>query len=211
MLSLFLPSFWFVFPSLNPLFSLVDFCENHWVLELGIVLGCPSGFDSVLRPRRTSGLCSFWSWIDLNLFWWKRQNPNKSPSLFVFSDLRLNYKPVWVQILWTPWKLTFPRCVKFQINQSSFGSVSHSKTKFRAIENNTRKQYSFGLIQTFSVYFAICSFYWSRVSSRNIFQTWDHWWVDLYLVWAISYSPLKLSTHVSILRNKIWLAPINPF
>jgi hypothetical protein len=32
----------------------------------------------------------------------------------------------------------FKVCVKFQLNRSPFGSVSHSKTEFRATENITR-------------------------------------------------------------------------
>jgi hypothetical protein len=38
---------------------------------------------------------------------------------------------------------------KFHLNRSSFGSVSHHRTKFRADEINTSSRQGFGPIQTF--------------------------------------------------------------
>jgi hypothetical protein len=40
-------------------------------------------------------------------------------------------------------------CAKFHFNRSSFGSVSHPRTEFRAAEINTRLRHGFGSIRNF--------------------------------------------------------------
>jgi hypothetical protein len=72
--------------------------------------------------------------------------------------------------------------VKFQLNRSPFGLVSHSKLNFELLKTALDSNVILGRFGLFSVQFVFHSFCWSHVSLRNNLKIWDHLFIDVILV-----------------------------
>jgi hypothetical protein len=56
------------------------------------------------------------------------------------------------------------------------------------------------------VWFVIRLFCWSRLGIKNILKSWDHWFVDVILVWVFTSFQLEWSAHFQCLAAKFdWL------
>jgi hypothetical protein len=90
------------------------------------------------------------------------------------------------------------------------GRFCIEKLNFELLKTTLESDAVFGRFGLFGVYFVICLFHWSCVSSRDIFKTLYHWLVDIFFVWSIHSFSLKLSAQFLVLKDWILLAPIHP-
>jgi hypothetical protein len=134
--------------------------------------------------------------------WTCFENPNKTQYNLCFLICDWFTSPIELKICGDLGNIFFKLCIKFQLNLSRFGSVSHLKTKFRATEISNSLQHGIGATGLFGVRVAICSFWWSCVSISNILKSWDHWFANTVLVGALYLSQLKWSVQFQFLAAK---------
>jgi hypothetical protein len=84
------------------------YSKDHYLHPVGVVCACDLS----------------WSRFDFVI-----ENPNKTPILFVFSDLRLIHKLNWAQNLWRSWKLICPDMCKIssQLEFVCFNFISGNR------------------------------------------------------------------------------------
>jgi hypothetical protein len=143
--------------------SICGFVKNHWVLKLGIHLGNVGCWDTLFGSLYTLPWCSSWSWSKLISIWVRLRNPNKTPILTVFSELRLIYKSDWALNLCGPWKHI--ACVKFHLSRSPFGSISHSKLDFELLKSSLGSDTVLSRSGLLCARFVIRLFCWSSCES----------------------------------------------
>jgi hypothetical protein len=120
------------------------------------------------------------SWSQFDFVW---ENPNKTPILSVFSDLRLIYKSDCIKNFWRPWNTSFQGICKISVPSEFFWfSFAFENWIFELLKSALDSDTILDRFKLFGVRFVIRSFCWSRVSLRNILKSWDHWFTEVLLV-----------------------------
>jgi hypothetical protein len=111
--------------------------------------------------------------------------------MFVFLDLRLIHKFDWAQNLWIPWKHICLGVCRISFRSEFIWFSFTYKNRYSCCWNQ----------HLFATQFWINS---------NISKSWDHWFADMILVWALSLSRLKWSAQIQFLVTNFDRLPFTP-
>jgi hypothetical protein len=181
-----------------------EFEKNHRVHVFRMLLGFVGGWDILLGSLLMPYWCSLWLWSCFEFVLKTPQQNSNYVCIFrsmVDSQIRLILKIV--ETLET----YLSKCVQNFISigvhlvQFRFREQNFVLLKSALVRNTVLDR--FGL---FGVWFAIHLLFWSRVCIRNISKSWDHWFSNMILLWALSSSRLKWCAQIQFLAAKFdWL------
>lgn len=114
---------------------------------------------------------------------------------FVFYNLTLSLNLLSLNLR-TPLKFPFQGvCAKSNLIGVSLDQIRILEHNFGLLKITQVSDTILDRFELFSVPCAIRLFHWTCVCTRNISKAWNHWFVDMFLVWAILSSLMKLRTH----------------
>jgi hypothetical protein len=135
----------FILAKILSLFALVfspllscGFVKNLWILVVWVLLGIDLWGDKLFGSLRMSSRYNSWLWSELIPFWVRWRKPQQNPkSECIFKYVIVLQIQLSSKFVETMENTFFKVCIKFHLNRNLFGSVSHLRTEFRAVEIST--------------------------------------------------------------------------